>query len=339
MIQNKIENISSVDVVITSDKSKWTRCVVFEIGSNPVLNHNGQQPFLLRMHPSVDKEGRTINNGGISDVNNPDAADFVGTIGMSWFPGYAINLETGERLNMAFGENSALTNENGRDLLWNPTSTERSQYGDPLFGGMHYVYVFGHNGDAVYPTPNPVVPALAGQPKDVPVYDHGRMMNAILSLPPNQAQIERTEIFRDAMWVNIPMLKPGHLFMETDATIRLRVAKPFMSYNTTSTPVNNDYPMYGFKIDKLNLGCNFYDGGVSVYPNPFHETCTILFDNTGHVSHRLKLYDVRGRIVRVYEDIHSDRIIIEADGLEEGVYIYSLQKGEETPVTGKIILR
>ncbi len=48
MLHNRIENISNVDVVITSDKSKWTRCVVFEIGSNLALTHNGQQPFLLR---------------------------------------------------------------------------------------------------------------------------------------------------------------------------------------------------------------------------------------------------------------------------------------------------
>ena len=69
---------------------------------------------------------------------------------MSWFPGYAINVETGERLNMAFGENSSITGENGRDMLWNPTIHERSQFFDPLFGGQHYLYIFGHNGNERY---------------------------------------------------------------------------------------------------------------------------------------------------------------------------------------------
>lgn len=339
MLQNKIENIASVDVVITSDKSKWTRCVVFEIGSNPALNYNDQPPMLSTGRASVDKDGRTVAQGAISDVNNPAAADYIGATGMGWFPGYAINLETGERLNMAFGENSALTGENGRDMLWNPTATERSALGDPIFGGMHYVYVFGHNGDAVYPNPFQWAPSLGGELRDVPAYDECRMINRILSLPSNEASIERTEIFRDAMWVNIPMLAPGHSLMETDVTIRLRVAKPFKAYNTSSTPENNDYPLYGFKIDKLNLGCNFYAGDVLVYPNPFNDQCTILFDNTEHLHCHLKLYDVRGRMVRVYDDIHSDRVVIEALGLEEGVYIYSLQKGEEKPVTGRIILR
>jgi hypothetical protein len=335
---NRIENISNIDVVITSDKSKWTRCVVFEIGTNLAMNYNNQAPHLLRDHASVDKEGRTVAEGGLSDVSNPAAADYIGATGMGWFPGYAIDLETGERLNMAFGENSALSGENGRDLIWNPTSTERSAAGDPIFGGMHYVYVFGHNGNGTYPTLY-TIPALAGQLKDVPAYDAGKMMNTILSLTVNQASAERTEIFRDAMWVNIPMLNPGHALLETDVTVRLRVAKPFHAYNTSSTPENNDYPLYGFKIDKLNLGCNFYEGDVLVYPNPFHEFCTIIFDNTDDQHCSLRLYDMRGRIVRVYEAVHSDRFIIDGLGLEEGVYIYSLQKGEDKPVTGRIVLR
>ena len=41
---------------------------------------------------------------------------------MGWFPGYAIDLETGERLNVIFSEDSWLAGENGRDMIWNPTS-------------------------------------------------------------------------------------------------------------------------------------------------------------------------------------------------------------------------
>jgi hypothetical protein len=51
---------------------------------------------------------------------------------------------------MAFAENSWLAGDNGRDMIWNPTSSFADQVGNPLFGGMHYVYVFGvdvDNGD------------------------------------------------------------------------------------------------------------------------------------------------------------------------------------------------
>ena len=41
---------------------------------------------------------------------------------MGWFPGYAIDIQTGERLNIIFAEDSWLTNENGNDMIWNPTS-------------------------------------------------------------------------------------------------------------------------------------------------------------------------------------------------------------------------
>jgi hypothetical protein len=82
----------SVNIVLTSDKSKWTRCPVIELGRNTALNVGDAQPGSMRKSESVDKEG------------NPDQ---TGT-GMGWFPGYAVDLESGARLYMAFGENSFL---------------------------------------------------------------------------------------------------------------------------------------------------------------------------------------------------------------------------------------
>ena len=40
-------------------------------------------------------------------------------VGMGWFPGYAIDTQTGERLNMAFGEDSGIAADNGKDMRWN----------------------------------------------------------------------------------------------------------------------------------------------------------------------------------------------------------------------------
>jgi hypothetical protein len=86
-----------------------------------------------------------------------------------WFPGYAVNLETGERLNMAFGEDSWYVSENGADMRWNPTSTSLVN-NEPVFGGKHYIYIFGHNGDAHFPSTDSLLP---GQLRDIPVYDKG----------------------------------------------------------------------------------------------------------------------------------------------------------------------
>ena len=76
-----ISFLPSVDIVITDDKSKWTRCPVIEMGRSQSLNVGGAAPGALRESPSVNKDGEE---------------DGTGT-GMGWFPGYAIDLESGAR--------------------------------------------------------------------------------------------------------------------------------------------------------------------------------------------------------------------------------------------------
>ena len=177
-----LTNLYSVDIVFTPDKSQWTRALVLEAGSGTAENDykvtqyfNGQTYQNLRHEPktcpSVDKNG------------NPDNS---GTTGFGWFPGYAINVETGERLNIMFAENSEDEFNHGNDMIFNPTNVyafkkditgayilgsdgqpipmSRAEYdslylsiyeyglsenwlGEPLNGGRHYVYVCGSSGN------------------------------------------------------------------------------------------------------------------------------------------------------------------------------------------------
>ena len=143
-----ISGLNNVDVVFTSDKSKWSRCAVVETASpqyaNVGLLTEGDVANLdLRAGQSVDKDG------------NPDG---TGT-GMSWFPGYAVDVETGQRLNIFFGENSIYGedfvefidggNPIGADMMYNPSSQfvaaiPNAGLFDPttyLAGGQHVVYV------------------------------------------------------------------------------------------------------------------------------------------------------------------------------------------------------
>jgi hypothetical protein len=317
---NSMNNLANVDIVLTNDKSKWTRCIVLETGPNATLNQSSRAPFLLRAAPSVDKEG---------NVNQ--SYDFPN--GMSWFPGYAINVETGERLNMAFGENSALAAERGRDMKWNPTSNERTQFFEALFGGMHYVYVFGHNGNARYGA----TPAdLANKLKDVPAYDECRAIADIMNS--SSAATERGEIFRDAMWVNIPMLDrefsdwnfdyAGGSVFPTDAKIRLRVAKPYERFYTgvaggSATPVatdsaaapqNANNPLYKFNTSDLRVLTNNSESAVNaldlinVVPNPYYAYSGYeknQFDNRIKFTNlpekcTIRIYTVSGTQVRKY---------------------------------------
>ena len=63
--------LNSVDIVFTSDQTKWTRCVVVETSDDKNLSEGGQTKLGLRSSPSVGKDG------------NPDNS---GTYGMGWFP-------------------------------------------------------------------------------------------------------------------------------------------------------------------------------------------------------------------------------------------------------------
>lgn len=257
LILNDMNNLASVDIVFTNDKSKWTRCPVIEMGTDVLLTEGGAKRFALRDHPSVDKNG------------NPDGS---GTKGMGWFPGYAVNLETGERLNLIFGENSSLGHHNGRDLLWNP-STVSADAGGYVFGGMHYVYVLGtsqvrYNTETVNP----------------PRYDAGQWAYNILKdladvtrlhetgrngVDNGEAILKAHQLFSTVMWVGMPIAtcfeygnanvelsKKSQSLIPTDVTVSIRVRKPyaknwsdFNGGTTSSTAMNNDYPMYQFTID------------------------------------------------------------------------------------------
>jgi len=119
-------NLYSVDVVLTNNKALWTRCVVLESCPDAKKSENGAFKNEPRKHKSVNQEGDTTYH----PINNPrDGFGPNNDEGMGWFPGYAINLETGERLNIMFSENSDTTLQkfgakvNGSDMKFNPTAT------------------------------------------------------------------------------------------------------------------------------------------------------------------------------------------------------------------------
>lgn len=270
---SNLNKLASVDLVITSDRSKWTRCPVLEEQDESALAQGGASKLYLRASASVD-QGGTYASGNTAEYNDPTLANYISAKGMGWFPGYAINVETGERLNMAFGEDSWLAQDNGRDMRWNPDSiisrpdgtgaTGVSQLDGvtSVFGGKHYIYIFGHNGAG-----NSVVPA----------YDAGRVMDSMLA---TKSAINLAKVYGDAMWVGIPLLAPGHSLLETDVTIHLRVAKPYANdwgaNWRNSAPSNNNLPMYSFGTDGIAVDTNQIAQAksalnlINIVPNPYY---------------------------------------------------------------------
>ena len=239
---NTPEATTSVAVVFTPDRSKWTRCPVLEMQPYDILAQNATgasgtlEKMNLRRHASVDKDGMTAAEGG-----NATDANFVSGAGMGWFPGYAIDVTSGERLNMAFGEDSWLSADNGKDMLFNPSSSAA------YFGGQHWIYVF-KNGQLA-----------SGSANRMPSYDGGAFIMTQLADP---SITNEKRVFRDCAWVGSALSVDGHDWdlPWSEFAIHLDVALPLTEYspNVASEFANSGeagvLPLYRFTTENLS-GC------------------------------------------------------------------------------------
>jgi hypothetical protein len=94
------KRLTSVMIVITKDKSKWSRCPVIEMADLDLesgfvagLGETNTKKYELRRAKSVDKNGRNDNLGSSTD---PTKSNYISDYGMGWFPGYAIDMTTGD---------------------------------------------------------------------------------------------------------------------------------------------------------------------------------------------------------------------------------------------------
>lgn len=268
--KSRMEDLASVDIVLTPDKSKWSRAVVLEMCPDPVLadpqpDGRPTKTFMIRGSQSVDKNGNPAPVGsGSSD--NPEDPNYIGEIGMGWFPGYAINLETGERLNIMFGEDSWLVGQNGRDMLFNPTALDPSidedlfqpnlynqVNGDILFGGKHYVYVWAHKKiDHKFQS---LEFAFESPAYDACKWARNLIDTLFVKSPNYYSQLLRVA-FGNAMYTGLPMAIKGKEWLSNEVTIKIRVAKPYKRFmslpvDSTISTLNNHYPMYNFSTEQL----------------------------------------------------------------------------------------
>lgn len=283
---SKLSSLASIDFVITTDKSKWTRCPVIEMCADNSLSEGKANRFNIRRSPSIDMDGNFATEGS-EPSTNPNDPNYISANGMGWFPGYAINVETGERLNIIYGEDSWLSEENGRDMLWNPTnraytSPSNSPF-DPdieyLMGGKHYIYV-------MTPTYFEADPPRRDE-LYFPAYDAGQSYYDGLTYAEVApiAGLIYEPLFSTAMWVTIPLTVPN-AFLSNDVEIKIRMAKPYDRHYSSIPLVdsiesiygkkNNNYPMYNFSTEEV--ATEFYNETafdddldmIRVVPNPYY---------------------------------------------------------------------
>ncbi len=270
-----MSKLASVTVVITTDKTKWTRCPVINTMDYAEPTASGiPNRYSIVRKASVDKDGNT----GTSEAN------LVSSYGMGWFPGYAVNLETGERLNMVFGEDTTNLVDNGYDMKWNPTGSI-SAGTKQVWGGRHFVYVLGVNSADGAPRYEGDFGKWAFDllKTQVPT-SFGSDANAFKDV--NFRSI--AQVLRDAMWVNVPLLAKGYNLLDCDAKINIQVAKPYaVGYNSVVNSAsasngllagapNNNYPSYKFNTSKIATIYNDKATAedalsfVKVVPNPYY---------------------------------------------------------------------
>ena len=312
----KLERLNNVDIVLTSDKALWSRCIVVETKNaffnpflgDPISVQGNSRNMEIRDALSVGQEDS--DGDGNADPDGATDANGNPLKGFGWFPGYAVDVESGKRLNIFFGENSIYGPElqgvlpsypaNGRDMIWNPTGDVFAGQGFPTvpdfpLGGMHYIYVTHQEYDSCN--------ALA-----IDLRINGGIFNKLKGLP-------------NITWAGMPILPPETSLLSyndglipNEVLIKLRVDNPFdMELDANGT---YQYPKYKIVFEAAEATDKASDqevnealAKINVVPNPyfaFSEYETSQFTNTVKITNlpdncTVTIYSLDGRFIRQYK--------------------------------------
>ena len=337
---NRTQNLNNVDVVFTADKSKWSRCAIVEMANSyyydtdPGLGLSTEgdaEHFDLRQSPSVGKED--LDGDGLPD---PDGDG----IGMGWFPGYAVDVETGERLNLFFGENSiydgvASGNASngrltGRDMAWNPGNQTILETGDTLIsnyviGGQHFLYI----------TRTP--------------YNECADIRQYLDGPSNRKRFALNEV----TWAGLFYLLPGQELtsyqdglIPNDAFIQCRVENKYTVKEGTGE--RNGYPTYLFKIEdssptpvETQVEIEGALDAINVVPNPYYgfsDYETSQFSNIVKITNlpakcSITIYTLDGKHIRSYE--RNEQGVAQTNRSDPGILVAQYRPAIEWDLKNK----
>lgn len=122
-----------------------------------------------------------------------------------------------------------------------------------------------------------------------------------------------------------------------------------ITYNTVGTYDVTLVATNAFGVDTLvktdyievtsgvGIGETGANNSLLIFPNPFTNATTMVFENEEQVAYELILYDVLGNQVRVMENITTNEVLIEKGHLTPGVYFIALQ-GNGTELRGKLMV-
>jgi hypothetical protein len=350
-------NLNNIDIVFTSDKSMWSRCIVVET-ANPGMTSNfpsieNHAQMMLRGSTSVGKYDS--DGDGKADTDTSDAPT-----GKGWFPGYAINVETGKRVNIFFGENSSFSqsplkeffpDEDSKtdDMMFNPSDETLLEFQGVQFGqanlycgGQHFIYVTNTEYDGC-----------------------NALYDAAKNLTPNSAYTFYLTYIRNVVWAGFPILKSGASLdplgsgesglIPNDVTVKLRVTSPYAV--ETGTGVRNGNPTYQFDIagkESTDLTSDEVESAldmINVVPNPYYGFSNYdsnNFNNTIKITNLpatcvVSIYSLDGKFIKRFN--RAERYTTPSGtnrGLQSAQYApdveWDMKNSQNIPVAGGVYL-
>ncbi len=350
----------SIDIVITKDTNLWTRCPVvemceydtvakmkdgnlvaedFKYNTPSQFSEGGAIKFHLRKAPSVYRNGKPMNPAD-AEVISMWGRSYSTDSSMGWFPGYVIDVETGARLNVFFGEDSRWPNYNGADMLWNPHydwSTDYTATGAFVLGGKHNIYISGQTfqdttGNLDYTDSKLVKISTA--------YDANTRNFALLKSADdeNVDPVIRNDglnaLYNNVVYVGRPLLNRYHKdydaeanpygFIKSDVTIKIRMANPFRGGGSDnesnllkpdSLMLNGNNPMFKFStkgkgmlVQRQGVAESALDN-INIVPNPYYAYDSYELKQTQKLvkvtnlpeNCTVSIYNIGGGLVRKFE--------------------------------------
>jgi hypothetical protein len=285
----QLPDVPSVDIVITSDPSKWSRCLVVETSPSKSLS-TGANPLAPRWATSLELVSNSLQPATNTPLD-PNGDRLTQQYGFSYFPGYAIDVDRGVRLNIFFGESSWHRSENGADMLWNPTASFGSD--GKAIGGRHYIYVTNQAYDGCASLGNYRVKNSA---TINPSSSTGYRYNV------NGVSVGMDSIYKHVAWTAIPLVADEQYRFTTydqipcDARISLRVNRSFRN-----DPATNQVPTYEFNTSDLAVETDNAETArrsvmedINIVPNPFYGRSGI-----GRGSYETAQLDTRAKLTNL----------------------------------------
>ena len=324
--ENNLEKLQSIDIVFTNDRNKWSKCVVMETGE--ITEQNEEKINKGQIRAGYSARIININNDvdGIKDGFEEDISEK----GRGYFPGYAINVETGERLNIFFGENSSTRGTYAGNMIWDPSDVETSKFGEPIFGGMHFIYISNT------------------------IYDEGLAMQTLLIANQNKYTLGANDVvqpmrdfYKDILYTAIPLAAKGYDLYKRSANvkedkniigyelpsevkIRIRVERPLAAFsgNSATSKYDSTTLVYNFStkglspvISKDSITSSVLDQ-INIVPNPYYAYSIYETDQISNIVKitnlpskcTVTIFDINGVIIRRLSKDLDDTKIEVSDG-------------------------